>query len=100
VRLGFGWIDSLVKRIDDTRYAIKVTPRQEASKCSDLNRRRWKDLAASGLLAAPGLAAAPTANAYAPRPSVPKLPTYVAKAFEGESGRVEKLQRAQSEKPT
>ena len=79
--LCFGWIDSLVKRIDDTRYAIKVTPRKPTSKWSDLNRRRWKELETSGLLAAPGVAAAPTANTYAPRPSIPELPAYIAKAF-------------------
>ena len=28
--LSFGWIDSLVKRIDDDRFAIKVTPRKPA----------------------------------------------------------------------
>src|SRR3989442_3634062 len=32
--LCFGWIDSLVKRVDDDRYAIKVTPRQPTSKWS------------------------------------------------------------------
>jgi len=26
--LCFGWIDSLIKRLDDDRYALKVTPRQ------------------------------------------------------------------------
>jgi hypothetical protein len=30
---------------------------------------------------APGLAAAPTANTYAPRPAIPELPAYIAKAF-------------------
>ena len=79
--LCFGWIDSLIKRLDDNRYAIKVTPRKPTSKWSDLNRRRWKQLKAAGLLAAPGLAAAPTANAYAPRPKIPELPAYIAKAL-------------------
>ena len=50
--LCFGWIDSLVKRLDDDRYAIKVTPRKATSKWSDLNRRRWKELNAAGRLAA------------------------------------------------
>jgi uncharacterized protein YdeI (YjbR/CyaY-like superfamily) len=79
--LCFGWIDSLVKRLDDDRYAIKVTPRQPTSKWSDLNRKRWKQLKAAGLLAAPGLAAAPTANAYAAKPRVPALPAYIGKSF-------------------
>lgn len=79
--LCFGWVDSLVKRLDDDHYAIKVTPRKATSKWSDINRRRWKELKTAGLLAPPGLAAAPTANRYAPRPSIPELPAYVAKAF-------------------
>jgi uncharacterized protein YdeI (YjbR/CyaY-like superfamily) len=79
--LCFGWVDSLIKRVDDNRYAIKVTPRQPTSKWSELNRKRWKQLKAAGLLAAPGLAATPTANTYAPKPSIPELPAYVAKAF-------------------
>jgi uncharacterized protein YdeI (YjbR/CyaY-like superfamily) len=79
--LCFGWVDSLIKRLDDDRYAIKVTPRKPTSRWSDLNRKRWKALQAAGLLAAPGLAAAPTANRYAPKPKVPELPTYICTAF-------------------
>ena len=79
--LCFGWVDSLVKRLDDNRYAIKVTPRKPTSKWSDVNRKRWTQLKEDGLLAAPGLAAAPTENTYGPRPRIPKLPAYIAKAF-------------------
>ena len=79
--LCFGWVDSLIKRLDEDRYAIKVTPRRLTSKWSDSNRKRWKELQAAGLLAAPGLAAAPTANRYAPKPKIPELPTYIVTAF-------------------
>ena len=79
--LCFGWIDSLVKRMDDDRYAIKITPRKPASKWSEINRKRWNELKTAGLLAAPGLAAAPTGNRYAPHPPIPELPSYVANAF-------------------
>jgi uncharacterized protein YdeI (YjbR/CyaY-like superfamily) len=79
--LCFGWIDSLVKRLDDDRYAVKVTPRKPASKWSDVNRRRWKELKAAGLLTPAGLAAAPTRNTYAPRPVIPALPRYIANAI-------------------
>ena len=79
--LCFGWIDSLVKRLDDDRYALKITPRKPTSKWSDLNRRRWGELKAAGLLTTAGLAAAPTNNTYAPRPVIPELPLYIAKAL-------------------
>jgi hypothetical protein len=36
--LCFGWVDSLIKRLDDNRYAIKVTPRKPTSKWSDMTR--------------------------------------------------------------
>jgi uncharacterized protein YdeI (YjbR/CyaY-like superfamily) len=76
-----GWIDSLVKRLDADRYARKVTPRRSTSKWSDSNRKRWADLKAAGILTPAGLMAAPTKNAYAPRPVVPELPAYIAKAL-------------------
>lgn len=79
--LCFGWIDSLVKRLDDDRYLLKLTPRKPTSRWSNPNRKRWAELKAEGLLAAAGLAAAPTANTYAPRPTIPELPAYIAKAF-------------------
>jgi uncharacterized protein YdeI (YjbR/CyaY-like superfamily) len=79
--LCFGWIDSLIKRLDDDRYAVKVTPRRPSSKWSDINRRRWKELKAAGLLTPAGLAAAPTENTYRPRPVIPELPDYIAKAI-------------------
>jgi len=79
--LCFGWVDSLIKRLDNNRYAIKVTPRKPTSKWSDINRRRWNQVKAAGLLAPAGLAAAPTANRYAAHPPIPELPAYVAKAI-------------------
>jgi len=80
--LCFGWIDSLVKRLDDDRYALKVTPRQPTSKWSDINRRRWMELKATGLLTPAGLAAAPIENTYGPRPVIPNLPNYIAEALQ------------------
>jgi len=79
--LCFGWIDSLVKRLDADRYAIKLTPRRPTSKWSDINRKRWAELNAAGLLAAAGLAAAPTKTTYGPKPVIPELPGYIAKAL-------------------
>jgi uncharacterized protein YdeI (YjbR/CyaY-like superfamily) len=83
--LCFGWIDSLIKRLDDKRYARKFTPRQATSKWSDINRKRWAKLKAAGVLNATGLSAAPTDNTYSARPTVPDLPPYIAKALKANS---------------
>jgi uncharacterized protein YdeI (YjbR/CyaY-like superfamily) len=79
--LCFGWIDSLIKRLDDKRYARKFTPRKPTSKWSDINRQRWAELQQAGQLAPAGIAAAPTDNRYAPRPTIPELPAYIARAL-------------------
>ncbi len=84
--LCFGWIDSLIKRLDADRYARKFTPRKPTSKWSDINRARWAELEAAGLLTAPGLAAAPTDNRYARHPPIPTLPAYIARAFKADQG--------------
>ena len=80
--LCWGWIDSLIKRLDDERYARKLTPRKPGSKWSAINRERWRDLERDGLLGAPGRTAAPTDDTYAPKPSIPELPDYIVAAFE------------------
>jgi uncharacterized protein YdeI (YjbR/CyaY-like superfamily) len=79
--LCFGWIDSLVKRLDEERFVLKITPRKPTSKWSNINRKRWVELEAAGLLTSAGLAAPPTRNTYAPRPTVPILPAYIARAL-------------------
>src|SRR6516165_8407037 len=58
--LCFGWIDSIVKRLDHDRYLRKFTPRKADSKWSTINRRRYAELEARGLLARPGLERPPT----------------------------------------
>jgi uncharacterized protein YdeI (YjbR/CyaY-like superfamily) len=83
--LCFGWVDSLIKRLDDDRYARKFTPRKPTSAWSDSNRARWAQLQAAGLLAAPGRAAAPSSKRAAP-PPIPKLPAYVVQALKGHAG--------------
>src|SRR5262245_30675392 len=75
--LCFGWIDSLVKRLDDERYARKITPRKPTSKWSAINRKRWAELNAAGELARAGRAAMPTSNNYGAKPSIPELPGYI-----------------------
>ena len=83
--LCIGWVDSLVKRLDDRRFARKFTPRRADSRWSDVNRKRYAELKASGRLKAPGIARAPTSRGYAPRPArreLPaRLPSYIQSAL-------------------
>jgi uncharacterized protein YdeI (YjbR/CyaY-like superfamily) len=83
--LCFGWVDSLVKRLDDRRYARKFTPRREDSRWSATNRKRYAELKATGRLQPPGLNRAPTDRTYGPGPprfQLPsKLPDYIQTAL-------------------
>ena len=85
--LCFGWVDSLVKRLDDDRYLQKFTPRKATSAWSDSNRTRWAELKADGLLAPAGLAAPPTDKRYAPKPHIPEMPGYFESALERDRSR-------------
>jgi uncharacterized protein YdeI (YjbR/CyaY-like superfamily) len=58
--LCFGWIDSLVRRLDGDRFARKFTPRKANSRWSDLNRRRYASLEKRGLLMDAGRANSPS----------------------------------------
>ena len=54
--LCFGWVDSLVKRLDDARYARKFTPRKARSSWSPSNRRRVAKLVDEGRMTPAGMA--------------------------------------------
>ena len=51
-----GWIDSLIKRLDEDRYARKFTPRTNTRKWSELNLKRVAKLKAEGRMTPTGLA--------------------------------------------
>jgi uncharacterized protein YdeI (YjbR/CyaY-like superfamily) len=51
----FGWIDSIVKRLDDQKYAQKFTPRKARSKWSLLNIQRAQKMIAEGKMTSAGL---------------------------------------------
>jgi uncharacterized protein YdeI (YjbR/CyaY-like superfamily) len=83
--LCFGWVDSLIKRLDDRRFARKFTPRRSDSRWSDVNRKRYAALKAEGRLKPPGVERPPTGRCYDPRPprrELPaKLPAYIQSAL-------------------
>jgi uncharacterized protein YdeI (YjbR/CyaY-like superfamily) len=83
--LCFGWIDSLVRRLDDDRYAQKVTPRKNTAKWSEPNLRRFVDLVKEGRMTAAGLAKGPPPadETVAEKPGAPgpetddEVPVYI-----------------------
>jgi uncharacterized protein YdeI (YjbR/CyaY-like superfamily) len=79
--LCYGWIDSLIKRIDDDRYARKFTPRKPGSNWSSINIRRYNELKAAKRLAAPGLARSPDGSPVVDMPRPTSVPAYIEKAI-------------------
>ena len=55
--LCYGWIDGIRKRIDDTSYMIRFTPRRAGSTWSAVNLRRMSALMESDLVQPAGLEA-------------------------------------------
>jgi uncharacterized protein YdeI (YjbR/CyaY-like superfamily) len=53
--LCFGWVDSLIKKIDDNRYARKFTPRKEVSKWSEHNKKRVEKMIKTGRMTEHGM---------------------------------------------
>jgi uncharacterized protein YdeI (YjbR/CyaY-like superfamily) len=53
--LCYGWVDSIIKKIDDRKYARKFTPRKDNSKWSPSNIKRVKKLMKEGLMTEYGL---------------------------------------------
>jgi uncharacterized protein YdeI (YjbR/CyaY-like superfamily) len=60
--LCFGWIDSLVKRVDDHCYCRKFTPRQDRSQWSPSNKKRIEKVINEGRMTEFGLAKVETAK--------------------------------------
>jgi uncharacterized protein YdeI (YjbR/CyaY-like superfamily) len=55
--LCFGWIDGVRKRLDQTSYVIRFTPRRKGSVWSSVNLARAQDLTRLGLMRPAGLVA-------------------------------------------
>jgi uncharacterized protein YdeI (YjbR/CyaY-like superfamily) len=74
--LCFGWVDSIIQKIDEEKYARKFTPRQIGSKWSELNKHLVAKLVNEGCMTTAGLAKVdfPLSEAPASRPRRPALP--------------------------
>lgn len=52
--LCFGWIDSIIKRIDENTYCQRYTPRRKGSRWSEINIRRAEKMIENGRMTGPG----------------------------------------------
>lgn len=87
--LCYGWIDSLIKKIDDQKYARKFTPRSAASLWSESNKKRIKKLIEQGRMTEHGLKLIQAAqksgcwDQAANRPEIsPEIPAELLQALE------------------
>jgi uncharacterized protein YdeI (YjbR/CyaY-like superfamily) len=72
--LCFGWIDSIIQRIDDEKYARKYTPRTNNKKWSVSNLKRTRKVIAEGRMTEAGLAKIdPALLASEPQQAKPRL---------------------------
>jgi len=62
--LCFGWIDSVVNRLDEHRFKQLLTPRKPGGTWARSNKERVERLMAQGLMTPAGLAAIESAKAY------------------------------------
>ena len=81
--LCFGWIDSLIKRLDDRSYARKFTPRTDTHRWSETNLQRVARLKAAGLMTPAGLAkiAAGVQAALPPAKTTQGVPEFIQDAL-------------------
>ena len=88
--LCFGWIDSLVRRLDEDRYAQKFTPRRSGSVWSESNKERVERMIAQGRMTEPGQALVDHAKATGewtrrherPRVDVDRIPEELQTALD------------------
>jgi uncharacterized protein YdeI (YjbR/CyaY-like superfamily) len=66
--LCWGWIDGVVRRLDEDSFQQRFTPRKAKSNWSAVNIKRMKTLIAEGKVAKPGLAAFARRTSTKPAP--------------------------------
>ena len=77
--LCFGWIDSVVRKLDALRYCRKFTPRNPCSRWSPINIERARRMIAAGKMTPRGLAAFKPEQKTEPHPT--SLPPELEKKF-------------------
>ena len=77
--LCFGWIDSIIKRINDEKYCRKFTPRKDGSQWSNTNKKRVAKMIKEGRMTEAGwvkVEAAKSSGSWEldPRPIITGVP--------------------------
>jgi uncharacterized protein YdeI (YjbR/CyaY-like superfamily) len=82
--LCFGWIDSIIKKIDEEIYLRKFTPRKANSKWSELNKKRAAKMIEQGRMTEFGLCKIETAKKTGlwDKPDRPRLSFEMSDEFE------------------
>src|SRR5262245_41776347 len=84
--LCFGWVDSIVKKLDDEKFVQRFTPRRDGSKWSDINLRRVRKLIRQGRMTAAGRAKIDLAAVSREAPAEPSegevdIPPFIEQAL-------------------
>ncbi len=84
--LCFGWIDSIIKKIDDSKYVRKFTPRRDNSRWSEVNKKRVENLISSNRMTDIGLAKIKMAkkNGLWDEPDISDISTMLPEDFKQE----------------
>lgn len=92
--LCYGWIDSIVRKMDDDHYAQKFTPRKDRTRWSASNLERVRRLMAAGKMTEAGIAVLhPDPDYQPPERSGPEAPPYLEDALKRSPAAWENFQR-------
>lgn len=97
--LCFGWIDGIIKAIDEEKYATRFSPRRSGSVWSESNKKRVAKMIAQGRMTKVGLTKVREAKANGEwdkalaREDVTKVPLELVRALQADKIALEKFER-------
>ncbi len=97
--LCFGWIDGIIKAIDEEKYATRFSPRRSGSIWSESNKKRVAKMIALGRMTKVGLTKVREAKANGEwdkalaREDVTKIPLELERALQADKIALEKFER-------
>ena len=97
--LCFGWIDSIIQKLDHVKYARKFNPRRTESKWSETNKRRALKVIREGRMTEAGMAKVTFdvdgVDADKPKPKRPpvEMPAHIEGAIRSQPGVWEAFQK-------